>query len=131
MIKTAYVIENDIVVNLIAADENTDLAAFNAQFVEDFYPLHIGCARKDGQWYYDNGMPVPRLDLLEMRIGMLKDAREELLKRTDWTQLPDSPLSPELKQEWAVYRQALRDMPAQPGFPENVNFPAEPGQTLV
>jgi hypothetical protein len=131
MIKTAYVIENDIVVNLIAADENTDLAAFNAQFVEDFYPLHIGCTRKDGQWYYDNGMPVPRLDLLEMRIGMLKDAREELLKRTDWTQLPDSPLSPELKQEWAVYRQALRDMPAQPGFPENVNFPAEPGQTLV
>lgn len=38
--------------------------------------------------------------------------RNALLASTDWTQLPDSPLSDEKKQLWKQYRQALRDMPA-------------------
>lgn len=32
------------------------------------------------------------------------------LAKSDWTQMPDSPLSAEKKAEWAAYRQALRDM---------------------
>lgn len=39
------------------------------------------------------------------------DTRVQFLKASDWTQLPDSPLSEEEKNEWAVYRQALRDIP--------------------
>jgi len=35
--------------------------------------------------------------------------RDELLKASDWTQMPDSPLSDSKKAEWATYRQQLRD----------------------
>lgn len=34
------------------------------------------------------------------------------LNGSDWTQLPDSPLTSEKKAEWATYRQALRDLPS-------------------
>ena len=38
--------------------------------------------------------------------------RNELLNQSDWTQVNDSPLSDSKKQEWATYRQLLRDLPA-------------------
>ena len=37
--------------------------------------------------------------------------RDRLLEASDWTQMPDSPLSDSKKAEWATYRQALRDLP--------------------
>ena len=43
---------------------------------------------------------------------------EELLRRTDWTQLPDSPLTDSKKTEWRTYRQALRDLPTHSNWPE-------------
>lgn len=52
------------------------------------------------------------------------DARNRLLQLCDWTQLPDAPIAN--KQEWAAYRQALRDVPAQAGFPFEINWPALP-----
>jgi hypothetical protein len=53
--------------------------------------------------------------------------RNEALARSDWTQLPDVPLTLEQKTAWATYRQALRDITAQPGFPDNINWPMKPG----
>lgn len=50
--------------------------------------------------------------------------RNQLLADSDWTQLPDVPLA--TKEAWATYRQALRDITAQPGFPENVVWPEAP-----
>lgn len=38
--------------------------------------------------------------------------RNEELKNSDWTQAIDSPLTDSKKTEWATYRQALRDLPA-------------------
>ena len=42
----------------------------------------------------------------------IRRIRDELLAECDWTLLPSSPLSAEKQNEWKVYRQALRDMPA-------------------
>jgi hypothetical protein len=131
MIQTAYVIENDIVINIIAVDGSTNLAAFNAELIPDFHPLQIGFKRVDGLWYDLNGAPVPRFDPLSIKADLYKQGRLELLAKSDWTQLPDSPLSPELKQAWADYRQALRDVPQQPGWPETINIPLEPGQIII
>ena len=39
------------------------------------------------------------------------DKRNRRLQASDWTQIPDSPLTDAKKAEWATYRQALRDMP--------------------
>lgn len=52
----------------------------------------------------------------------LRILRNNALFQSDWSQLDDSPLSAEEKQKYAEYRQALRDLPQQEGFP-NVSLP--------
>lgn len=52
----------------------------------------------------------------------LRLLRNNALFQSDWSQLDDSPLSAEEKQKYAEYRQALRNLPQQEGFP-NVNLP--------
>ena len=49
--------------------------------------------------------------------------RDGLLMNSDWTQVDDAPVD---KAAWATYRQALRDVPSQSGFPTNVTWPVEP-----
>jgi len=50
--------------------------------------------------------------------------RNALLAACDWTQLPDVPLT--TQDAWAEYRQALRDVPSQSGFPEDIQWPTPP-----
>lgn len=54
----------------------------------------------------------------------VKTIRNQLLVESDWTQLPDVTLAN--KQDWAVYRQALRDIPQQSGYPFNIIWPVKP-----
>ena len=49
--------------------------------------------------------------------------RDRLLADSDWTQVADAPAD---QAAWATYRQALRDIPQQAGFPESVTWPEEP-----
>tara|TARA_B100000519_G_scaffold92905_1_gene80894 strand:- start:226 stop:462 length:237 start_codon:yes stop_codon:yes gene_type:complete len=42
-----------------------------------------------------------------------RDKRNRLLEGSDWTQMPDSPLSDSKKAEWAAYRKELRDLPGK------------------
>lgn len=42
----------------------------------------------------------------------IRNRRSDLLRQCDWTQLSDAPLSAGQRDAWAVYRQALRDIPA-------------------
>jgi hypothetical protein len=41
----------------------------------------------------------------------IRSRRANLLSSSDWTQMPDSPLTEAKRAEWAAYRQALRDLP--------------------
>lgn len=54
------------------------------------------------------------------------DRRVRLLFATDWTQLPDSGLSEEQKEEFRQYRQKLRDITKQEGYPDIVTWPERP-----
>ena len=56
----------------------------------------------------------------------VRSYRNDKLTRSDWTQIEDSPITSEQKQLWATYRQALRDVPEQSGFPENIVWPTSP-----
>jgi hypothetical protein len=49
--------------------------------------------------------------------------RDALLAASDWTQVADAPVD---QAAWATYRQALRDVPAQNGFPESIVWPVAP-----
>jgi len=55
---------------------------------------------------------------------------ENLLYESDWTQIADAPSGGAWtgvdKAAWATYRQQLRDVPAQSGFPANVTWPVKP-----
>lgn len=55
-----------------------------------------------------------------------KMIRNSHLLMSDWTQTVDAPLTAEQKAAWATYRQALRDVPAQAGFPDNIVWPEQP-----
>lgn len=50
--------------------------------------------------------------------------RNNRLAQSDWTQLSDSPEAD--KAAWVTYRQALRDVPTQTGFPWEVQWPTKP-----
>jgi hypothetical protein len=56
----------------------------------------------------------------------MRDKRNALLTQSDWTQMPDSPLSDAKKAEWATYRQALRDITDDELFPVYASWPVKP-----
>lgn len=59
----------------------------------------------------------------ENRANDVRRKRNQLLTLSDWTQVADAPVN---KEAWATYRQALRDITAQEGFPFDVVFPEQP-----
>lgn len=59
------------------------------------------------------------------QLGVLAKAqRNKLLAESDWTQGKDIPNS--ISTAWAPYRQALRDITSQEGFPTTINWPQKP-----
>ena len=47
---------------------------------------------------------------MSIELIKLREYRNNLLEQSDWTVIPDSPLSDSKKAEWKTYRQALRDI---------------------
>ena len=50
--------------------------------------------------------------------------RDGKLMTSDWTQLPDVPQT--IRDKYTTYRQALRDIPLQTGFPQEILWPTKP-----
>ena len=100
------------------------------------YSMLQGVEQLDGKWYtkYVLG-PIFTGDTAaadEAYYKAMKDAeqatsvrasRTQMLKDCDWTQIADSTAD---KTAWATYRQALRDVPAQTGFPWTITWPTQP-----
>jgi len=100
------------------------------------YSQRDGVEQLDGKWYtkYILG-PVFTGDTAaadEAEYKAMKDAeqaksvrnsRNTKLTDCDWTQIADSTAD---KTAWATYRQALRDVPSQAGFPWTVTWPTQP-----
>ena len=55
--------------------------------------------------------------------AVVRMRRDALLQSSDWTQVAEAPVD---QAAWAVYRQALRDIPQQEGFPDDVTWPVQP-----
>ena len=97
------------------------------------YSQYDGIEQIEGKWYtkYILG-PVFTDAEEEAAYKTAKDAdqaanvrtsRNDLLTKCDWTQIADSTAD---KPVWATYRQALRDVTVQAGFPWNVTWPVKP-----
>lgn len=57
------------------------------------------------------------------RAQSVRSERNQKLANCDWTQLSDAPVDATV---WASYRQELRDISSQPGFPWEITWPVEP-----
>ena len=58
----------------------------------------------------------------------VRETRNILLGESDWTQIPDAPLTDEQKTTWQTYRQALRDITSHANFPnlQDADWPTKP-----
>jgi hypothetical protein len=86
-----------------------------------------GVEQVDGKWYTKYSvasMEQEAKDALDAQQAASQRAyRNTLLSGCDWTQVADAPVN---KAVWATYRQALRDVTSQAGFPWTIDWPAKP-----
>lgn len=71
----------------------------------------IAAANAERDDYINNLLPID-----------VRNQRDRLLAETDWMALSDVTMSSEM----TAYRQALRDIPTQAGFPASVTWPTKP-----
>lgn len=113
------IIENGKVSNIVVAEP--DVAAERG-WVE--LPNGVGIG-----WIFDGAGTVlpPSLDT-EAMANEIRTRRNQLLAESDISVLPDrwASMTSEQQQAWSNYRQALRDIPAQGGFPNEVTWPQKP-----
>lgn len=130
--KGSFVIEFDGVEPLnfwIPFNENGYLTGDELEnAIQLLYPWHIQHAQNVSS--FTNGAQIAaRVEAApapETTANDIRNHRNMLLIRSDWTQVADAPLTAEQKAAWAIYRQALRDVTEQPGFPASVAWPEVP-----
>lgn len=86
-----------------------------------------GVEEVNGQWFTKFSvadMDADAIASLDARqADSVRAERNRKLTASDWTQVEDAPVD---KAAWAAYRQGLRDVPLQEGFPWDVTWPVEP-----
>ena len=70
-------------------------------------------------------------DEADLDIGRIRGERNALLAASDWTQLSDAALGDHTPQEWAAYRQSLRDLPSVYSRVSEVVWPEDPPTAKV
>lgn len=127
MPKYAQIDEHDLVVGIVtvfsgpaAGIEIADEVAIGRTALVAGELVDVGAAPSPDHVYRFGGWV---LDTYRAAARMVT-RRNQLLRASDWTQLPDVPLP--TKAAWATYRQALRDITDQPAFPLAVEWPAQP-----
>lgn len=98
----------------------------------DFVPYKGGIevsSRHDGEIGWTLGSNNEWIIPVENRWGpeqKIRNIRNFRLKQSDRYSYPDYPITTEKRNEWAAYRQALRDITSQPTFPGSVVWPVKP-----
>jgi len=72
------------------------------------------------------GYPLGELATDEDLAAEAREKRNALIAETDYLAMPDYPLDAEKKAAVLAYRQALRDIPEQAGFPRQIDWPVKP-----
>ena len=96
--------------------KRTPALAYNklTQLIRVIDPMQV-----DGEWVQQwETLDLPQEEAAEN----VRSHRANLLSETDWMALSDNTMT----QAWGDYRQALRDLTAQEGFPHSVEWPTKP-----
>ena len=62
----------------------------------------------------------------EILANQIRAQRDSLLEQTDYLMMSDYPISDDRLAKVKIYRQALRDIPEQSGFPRSITWPEKP-----
>lgn len=106
-------------------DLHEELVSFTAVAEGDYphsHEIFARCVAGDFGTVAEYEPPAPLTT--EEIAAAVRAERDRRLAASDWTQLPDVPQA--TKDLWAAYRQALRDITEQAGFPQNVTWPTAP-----
>jgi hypothetical protein len=107
--------------DVVVIQQEPDYDKATQKLVRSDEPVQV-----DGQWTYTWTAQAMSAEEITENDAVIASAvrfqRDELLAKTDWMALSDNTMS----DAWATYRQALRDITAQDGFPHNVTFPTKP-----
>jgi hypothetical protein len=133
--------------NVRAAHPNTsfpaEVAGFEAALIEMGYAvmqatpepvityvqnLAEGAPEKDESgytqtWVVSDASAEEITERTDAEADSVRQERNQRLADCDWTQLPDAPVD---AATWATYRQELRDITAQAGFPWTITWPEQP-----
>lgn len=90
----------------------------SGSIVEESKPAQI-----NGEWTQQWIIRAASADETSQQEADVREQRNQMLSDCDWTQVADAPVD---KNTWAVYRQALRDITSQTGFPWDVIWPSKP-----
>jgi hypothetical protein len=129
-------VQNNIVLDVVAFNPSEhfhpDVAQQYALVPEGTLP---NAQLVNGEWVNPPPRPLPTPEQLAEieaaqaaqvtaeEAGRVRAERNKLLSASDWTQVADAPVD---KAAWATYRQELRDISAQAGFPATVVWPTQP-----
>jgi hypothetical protein len=87
----------------------------------------VGVEQIEGKWYTKYSVADMDAEAIAAKDAeqakSVRQQRGEKLKDSDWTQVADAPVD---QAAWATYRQALRDVTAQSGFPWTIEWPVAP-----
>lgn len=95
--------------------------AANQKAIMDTEPTKVG-----DEWRIGYSVRDKTLEEMEEESSVARIRRDSLLKDSDWTHVTDSVLTDSQKVAWAIYRQALRDITNQAGFPYEITWPTKP-----
>jgi len=86
-----------------------------------------GVEQIDGQWFTKYSVAdmddEAKVAIDATQAKSVREQRNNKLTESDWTQVADAPVD---KAAWATYRQELRDISKQTGFPWEVTWPTKP-----
>lgn len=112
--------------------EDTPVIKYVYEMHEGRMPWYEGCAEYVNDHY--NALITIYESVEKNNLATaVRDKRDKLLEACDYLMALDYPLSTAAREQWRAYRQALRDIPQQEGFPDNIVWPEKPkdksGQT--
>jgi hypothetical protein len=122
---TSLPLLTEAVLNELGAD--VILEGAQAQPTRYQIAFRDGVEQVDGKWFTKYSVSDLDADGIAAKDAeqakSVREQRNRLIAECDWTQLSDAPVD---NLAWAVYRQELRDITLQDGFPFDVIYPTKP-----
>lgn len=131
-----YIKSGQIIKNINCAENQIDIQLSESEkyiignypceqyYIQDEIPISI--PNPPSPYYVFNYTTKTWDEDYDLAANAQQIQRNKLLYESDWTQIPNNPLTSEQQTAWAVYRQELRDITLQPNYPFNVVWPTPP-----